>query len=356
MTYLLIILCLIILFSMKFNFAGINEDYISKNSIEPIKGIFLMMVFFTHFVQYIPTNDIHNQFYMFLRSYHGQLIVAPFLFYSGYGICESIKSKGYNYVKELPHKRILKVLFDFDIAVLLFYLLSLYQNHNYSVKKMLLTFLGWDSIGNSNWYIFAVLFLYLFTYLAFSAFDYRTHINYCLCMVAVLSVLFSATMALYKDGYWYNTVYCYVAGMIYSAYRPKIEKEIFVSDKTFYIVYLCLCFGFVVSHKYWNNNDNIYQLTAVLFALLVVLFTAKVKISNKLFAYLGRSLFSLYILQRIPMQLFKGTAITNNIYIYFVVCFIITIVIAEMFNRTVNPLWNKLHKTILNLIGRVYID
>lgn len=42
-----------------------------------------------------------------------------FLFYSGYGIMESIKNKGEKYISTVPKKRILNVLVNFDIAVLI---------------------------------------------------------------------------------------------------------------------------------------------------------------------------------------------------------------------------------------------
>ena len=36
-----------------------------------------------------------------------------------------------------------------------------------SLSRILLSLIGWKSIGNSNWYMFDILLLYVLTYVAF---------------------------------------------------------------------------------------------------------------------------------------------------------------------------------------------
>ena len=89
------------------------------------------------------------------------------MFYSGYGMLESIKSKGMDYVKSIPGKRFAKVLLHMEIAVLLFLLTDFAIGKSYGLKTTLLSFTFWTSIGNSNWYIFIILCLYLIVFSAF---------------------------------------------------------------------------------------------------------------------------------------------------------------------------------------------
>ena len=49
-------------------------------------------------------------------------MVAPFLFWSGFGVMESIRRKGEAYVRALPVNRGLRTLIHFDCALLLFLL------------------------------------------------------------------------------------------------------------------------------------------------------------------------------------------------------------------------------------------
>ena len=98
-----------------------NTDYMSKDNTNIVKGVFVVFVFFSHCTQYLTLDGPLDKPYMDIRHFMGQMIVAMFLFYSGYGIMESIKSKSFGYVKKIPIRRILKTLINFDIIVLLYY-------------------------------------------------------------------------------------------------------------------------------------------------------------------------------------------------------------------------------------------
>ena len=79
---------------------------LNKEQTTCINGIFVLFVFLSHFGQYetMPWNN--------LLLAIGQLMVAPFLFYSGYGIMEQIQRRGIVYIDSMPRKRILKLLLN----------------------------------------------------------------------------------------------------------------------------------------------------------------------------------------------------------------------------------------------------
>ena len=66
-----------------------------------------------------------------------------------------------------------------------------------------------------------------------------------------------------------------------------------------------------------------YAIGAVVFALVVVMFTMKMQLGNSLLEFAGKHLFGLYIMQRLPMALLQHTAIGANAYVYAVVCFLL---------------------------------
>lgn len=105
---------------------GIDHS-LSISSTTCIKGVFVVLIFLSHFCQYVDTNTIpYFEPYLFLRNIFGQLVVAPFLFYSGYGVMEQIKEKGNNYVNSMPKKRIFKTWFHFALAIFIYLLISFY--------------------------------------------------------------------------------------------------------------------------------------------------------------------------------------------------------------------------------------
>ena len=70
-----------------------NKDYLDKNMTTTINGMFVITVFFSHFLTYIENTNIYDQYLINILHFIGQLMVTSFLFYSGYGIYESIKNK-----------------------------------------------------------------------------------------------------------------------------------------------------------------------------------------------------------------------------------------------------------------------
>ena len=162
MLVVLIVFVLLILTSINVSKNDLSCS-LSICQTQTIKGIFVITIFFSHFCSYVVFD---KWFDIPLRDYcrwFGQLMVAPFLFYSGYGIFESVKLKGLDYVRFFPKKRILKTLLHFDLAVVLFLVLDVYIQKKVSVSNFMFALIGWESIGNSNWFVFAILCLYIFS-------------------------------------------------------------------------------------------------------------------------------------------------------------------------------------------------
>lgn len=136
-------------------------DYLGREQCDSVKGIFILWVFLSHFMGYVAKVGGYV-----VPVYIGQMMVTLFLFYSGYGVMESIKKKGDDYVRSMPKRRILTTLLNFDIAVLAFVALNLLLGNPMTLKQIALSLVCWDSVGNSNWYIFVILCCYLAAFIA----------------------------------------------------------------------------------------------------------------------------------------------------------------------------------------------
>lgn len=334
------LIILLAVYDAKISREGCFPDYISQRSIQPIKGIFILLVFISHFVQYVELNGPWDASYFEVRRFLGQLVVVPFLFYSGYGMAESIRVKGMDYVRTMPSKRISKVLFQFGIAVILFLLLQFARGVRYDWLHTILAFTGWLSVGNSNWYIFAIVCMYLITWISYSVFR-KGKLAPLLC-ATVLLCGYIVVMKLVKDQeLWCNTVLAYLGGMWFAAYREQFEKIVFSRDRDYYI-YLALTFAaFLFARQYWSKLV-VYGITSVLFALLIVLITAKFKITNRFLAYCGEHLFSLFILQRIPMIALNGRAIEQYPALFLIVCLVLTFLMSMVFDDLTAKAWTAL--------------
>lgn len=302
-------------------------DYLGREQCDSVKGIFILTVFFSHFMQYVSMAGGHAYSLQL-----GQMIVTLFLFYSGYGVMESIKKKGYEYVKSMPKRRILTTLLNFDVAVLMFIVLDLVLGRSITLRQSLLSFVCWESVGNSNWYIFAIICSYVAAFVACYKLRFRQWGG---VISLVLLAGYVVIMSRYKGSWWYDTILCFPVGMMYSQYRPRIEAiaaRFYIPLIAFVtIVYLG------IGHIHIFARGLMPNVKAIAFALLVVMITMRVPIRNAALGWCGQNLFPLYIYQRIPMLIFfaldpSGFA-TWRMPIYFALCFIITLVIAKLYPK-----------------------
>lgn len=329
MTVILLILSLFVIMTSRYT--KTNMEYMSKDHTNIIKGIFLCFVFMSHFKSYVTmeTPYIDTLGVSFIQKM-GQLMVTMFLFYSGYGIMESVKNKKDAYINAMPKHRILPTLIHFDIAVLIYMFLTIGLGMDtFNFKKMALSLIGWSSYGNSNWYIFCILILYFIAYLSLKSFQGNRA-----RLIAILSgtILYTLVFQWSRPAYVYNTAFCFVLGTAYSMYKKEIELWI---DNKELISFIYLLAIFIVAYHF-KNIMWCYYLSTISFVLLVVITTRKIKINNVVLRWVGKNLFPLYIFQRLPMiVLGRVDYMQNNPYIFFICSLIITVAITVVYNFAV---------------------
>ena len=311
----------------KFN----TQQYLSMDSTNTVRGFFVMLVFLSHFTQYYTYKNSIDVMGGDISKTFGQMIVVMFMFYSGYGICESVKRKGSGYVKEFPRNRVFKTLFHFDIAIFIYFIMSLILGSGYPAKQVLLSFIGWDSIGNSNWYIFAVVILYLLTWVGFSVFKNNKYLA--AALTTALICVYIVIMHKVKEKWWFDTVLCYAAGMWYSLFKEKFEWLLTKHNIIWVLITAIAAIGWNDALHY-RSSSKMRIAEALLFVVLVVALSLKITINNKPLAWLGKHTFEIYILMRIPMKLFALWGLnTVNVYLYFFASFAATLVLCVLFSK-----------------------
>ena len=335
MTIIFIILIIILLSNSKIYLKENNFEYMSKKQTTIINSMFLILVFYSHFYTYINNINQMDVCLKFIIGKIGQLMVTTFLFYSGYGICESIK-KNKDYKKNFFKKRFLPTYINFIIAIVLFIIINRLINSNYELEQILLSFTAWEAIGNSNWYMFAIFSEYIFLIVSFKLVKKEKQQ---IIFVSILTIIYIIILSKFKERHWYDTILCFPAGMYFSYYKSKIEKYILNKKKYLYILSLAFL-TFVLLYFLHIDYPSIivYNLISLLFVFIIMIISIKIEFNNCVFEYLGKRLFWIYILQRIPMIVFKDLF---NYQIYFIICIIITIIMSEILYRFTNKLYNK---------------
>lgn len=311
-----------------------NDDFISKERCNSIKGIFILLIVLTHSMQYINNSGYEyegiDMFVPFFKNKMGQMVVVMFLFYSGYGVYLSIKKKGKAYVNQMPRRRLLTTLLNFDVAVLSFVVLNLFISKPMSISQVALSMIGWDSVGNSNWYIFDILVCYTATYIVAKLSDEKNLWKWLFFLIFICVIVLSFL----KKSYWYNTMMAYPAGVLFAAYQNRIVAVF----RKYYLPLLILLGGtfFVTFYqlpKMRGISDNI---ASICFALIVVLLTMKIIVENDFLKWCGEHLFPLYIYQRLSMivmyDCFGSEFVKNHAMFFPFIALLVTCLISRFYN------------------------
>lgn len=316
-----------------------RHSYLSKDTCNSVKGVFILIIFMCHIAPYIIRSGYIIQdkgdflFISGVVGYLGQLVVVMFLFYSGYGVRESIKNKGIEYVRTMPRRRILTTLLNFDIAVLVFLVANIVMGNFPPIGKIVLSLLAWDDLGNSNWYIFAIIVLYTLTYLIAYIFKNRTTWG---GQILVASIILSILLSFVKPAYWYNTMWVYAIGVIWSENKDLFDK--LVSRYYVFSLMSVTCFFLFVYKIPFEYRGVVFNIESAAFVILLVMITIKVSFYNRFLSWCGNHLFPLYIYERIPMMCIENAEggrefIKNYPSLYILICLIVTFIIAFYYRK-----------------------
>jgi len=335
-----ILLILIVLVCIGLKKADNQEACLKKEHTDAIKGIFIIIVFYSHILPYLtnagvsfsPVLDIPANKIIRMT---GQLMVVMFLFYSGYGVMESIKTKGNNYVSSIPYKRVLSTLVNYALAIAVFLLMNLLLGIHFSARQYCLSLIAWETVGQSNWYIFAIICCYISTYISFVLF--RKEKLTAFASTVLLLVLYIIVLSRFKENWWYNIILSYPAGMIVSIYRNGILDWL---NKRFLISATGITLLFLVLYHF-SSSTIIYLATSVVFAFLVFVVSYKLVITSSFLTWCGKNLFQLYVYQRVPMIALSNLfpeMVRLHPYLYVICCLTVTLLFAVMIKPlSINP-------------------
>lgn len=349
MTAILFIVVLIIVNQMRPAKAGqFHTDYLDKEKTSAVNGIFVILIVISHAKQYIEIGGAYDDAYIAVSQHLGQMVVASFLFYSGYGMTESIKKKKAAYLKSVMTKRFWTLLINYELALLLFFIEGLMIGKTFSVKQVLLSMVAYSSIGNSSWYVFAMLVLYILFCISFLIIKFKDSPKLYYVSAAVLTLLIIGfvyvQMRAGRESYTYNTVILFALGVWWSLLKNVIEKVVMKND-IIYLITVMLVVGVYVPSYLHRYRDGIeaYTMWALAFTVLMVLMTMKISFFNPILSWFGKHVFSIYILQRLPMQLFDHFGCSQSHKYLFIICsFVVTVVIAVIFDKITGIISKKL--------------
>lgn len=251
----------------------------------------------------------------------GGVGVAVFFFFSGYGLLHNYIEKGRSYLSDFPSKRIIKVIFPFIGAIIIFQIFRmLFVDNSYPGR---ITDGEVNSILPFSWYVFVVLVLYVFFYLSFII---RTPlvIGESICCLLTLAFFLFLRYVLCWDEYWYKSLVGFIIGLILKHNENRIKRT-----KPAVIILLPFLI-FVLSYLIHN-----YILSIVMYTLIVVLPLYIARINSSILLFLGGISYEIYLMQGVPISFLKSQyCFVENDILYIIGVLAFTIILAGFLKLT----------------------
>lgn len=288
---------------MRFYRGSWNEDHWSAEECKAVRGIAAIGIILHHLAQKTAASWVPSEYLMhgldpFVNL--GYILVGIFFFCSGYGLYMSMSSKP-DYLKGFIGRHFRPVIFCYLIANSVFYLVG-------------------EELSGYNWYIYAILYLYLAFFLCFRYTQKeRTAVILLLCSI----VLYIAFCDFSTVGTWsYNTVGVFAVGLLFAKYREKLIEFFgrrYVLWLAVSLVLSAVCFAAalstsaVMAETEVRTIYNLTRLTTVLlqflasaaFSIFIFLLNRKISFSCKVLQFLGTMSLELYLIHVTFVELFS---------------------------------------------------
>ena len=148
-----------------------------------------------------------------------------------------------------------------------------------------------------------------------------------------MSLVYIALVSQFKATHWFDTFLAFPLGCTFSVYKEKIDSIMHNRTTTLSGAILCIFILLFIKYAFIPLTFISSQIALLAFSTIVFL-SLHFYINSKILDWFGANVFGIYILQRIPMNLgayFHWNE--NNMYVYFIFCFVCTLLLAFAFRK-----------------------
>ena len=202
---------------------------------------------------------------------------------------------------------------------------------NYSPTTILLSLVGIKSVGNSNWYIFAILFMYTASYISSRV---TTNKYFSVVILFLVTIIYCICVSSINMGdRFYSTIFCYPFGSFVAIYKDNIMNIIQNNKIKVLLVLLCIL---ILTYNF-RIYPMIMNLSSVAIVMLLIYFLYFFEISSNILYFVGKHAFSIFILQRIPGMLLQNIYFQDDYmkYLMIILDLLFTIFLAIYFDKLI---------------------
>lgn len=295
---------------------------------------------FGHYFQTFP--------WFITMFFAGNLWVAVFFFYSGYGLKASLLNKP-DYLKGFVSKKLLQIYVPFLIAEGAYTIAKTVGENGIGILKQMpfeaatyINVLGLKLSNGTLWYVIELLVIYAIFYITGSLFKNK---KVCEWVFIVLYVVF-VLLCVFKDigTWWYVSTVTFIFGYMYDKLNNVINKLLNNQILTAIIVavfvilysmqkYFSYTQASFLSFKYTYIVVALNFVLAPIFVYALIAFTQKVNVKNhnKIFVFFGNISYEIYLWHMFVFNIVKN--ILDNLVISVFVASVLTIIVSFLMSK-----------------------
>ena len=326
------------------------EKFLDLKYCNYIKGIAALCVMLSHYTQ--EPSVFVNGFKIINFFFPGNLWVAVFFFYSGYGLSYSYIHKE-NYLDSFISKKTFNIYIPFAIASFSHTFLLGIINKSINWIDLLLCCIGIKLTNGVLWYVVELLVICLLFYADKKIFKGKDTVVLWLSIYAIF-MIFSFINDI--GTHWYISTFAVLLGMFYKKYEKyvliilsRVSQFMFncLIITSFLLIYIIKCiisFNQIsilsIKHTYIITALNI--ILAPLFVLFISVITSLIKNKNKkniVLTFLGSITYEIYLWHMFTFLL--SSVIIHNYYSQIGISIVSTILLSYCISTAKNVLKSK---------------
>ncbi len=308
-----------------------NDGFMSLSQSKAVQGFCAICIMFHHIGQkrcayWLDPQYIVPGLEVFVPI--GYYFVGIFLFCSGFGLYKSYKEKA-NYLKGFFSRRVLPVIVGFYSTGFIFLIVRLLMGEKMSLPQLIFYITGLQLCNPTTWFVIVLPILYLGFYIAFKCCKNEKTATWATCGFVVVYTLMGTMIDhnnwWMRGEWWYNSVHFFSFGLLFARYEGAIMNKV----KKHYVPYVVLAFisififyflseyaqavfsyygedfgaNFIVLRRWVCLLSQIAASSA--FVFFVFMLGLKIKIGNKVLAFMGSITLEFYLIHGLFIELFS---------------------------------------------------
>ena len=328
---------------------GINNFSLSQ--CNALKGIFAVFVVLHHISQCLYADGADRPFGLFFRFIygHGNYATAVFFLISGYGLAVQFLTRGREYIKSFPGKRLMSVIIPLLLAFFIYWGISRFYT-GISLKSAFLSLFGGQPIISNSWYVLAIIDFYIAFFITAVVVGNNRKLPF-VAAITVFWIIFCVfCRAAGYNSWWYTTAHCFIIGICLGMYREKVTKLIcshYVAAVLFVTVILAAFEALTlasINSAYINFVFTVCR--TALFSVLIFVLSLKFQIGNAAVRFISGISYELYLIHGIIIALLLNYRVLQRFgfAVFIALALVLSFVSAVLYNAADRLIFRVIHK------------